>query len=343
MAKKNKQKKEIGSHSSILEQFANLGLIPQDQIEEITEKPCSKSYLHPKKCEIEKTRLPQNTQKVLSDAGPEVPDNFSLRLNRWIGFEKEKNKVKPFLPKYSHKEGFPCFDIKYVKDIADRNFSAIQDSGLKLFNIEFAVDWRLVVGLGIESVYETSMTLHHVHGFPYIPGSSVKGIVRSWVITEVFGETNDDNGLKFTDLKGAETRALDDKGFIEIFGNTEKSGKVRFFDAFPTTPPKIETDVMNPHFRDYYRDQKGKTPPADYQEPVPVSFLTVKDTSFRFILGMKEKENRIIAEDSLLDQGIVLLDVAGRWLNKALSEHGVGAKTAIGYGLMRSVHKNIKQ
>ena len=46
----------------------------------------------------------------------------------------------------------------------------------------------MVVGLGGESVYETSITLHHIYGIPYIPASSIKGVVRSWIITEVFGE-----------------------------------------------------------------------------------------------------------------------------------------------------------
>lgn len=338
MSKKSNQKKKEGTHGSFKEQFASQGLIPQDQVDKTKESACAESYQHPKKCEIEMTRLPQNTRDVLLNAGHEVPDNFALRLNRWVCFEKDKEK--PSLPKYSEKNGSPCFALKYVKGLADKQLAAIRESGLKLEKIEFSIDWRLVVGLGNESVYETSMTLHHVYGFSYIPGSAVKGILRSWIITEVFGKIDYSDSVKKDGLTGAEARALDDEGFRAIFGDTKQVGKIKFFDACPTTKPEIDTDIMNPHFGDYYGDQAGATPPADYLTPVPVSFLTVKNTSFRFVLGINEKENSDTPEDSRLGQGIMLLDVAGRWLKKALTEHGIGAKTAVGYGLMESASKS---
>jgi CRISPR-associated protein Cmr6 len=161
----------------------------------------------------------------------------------------------------------------------------------------------------------------------YIPGSAVKGIVRSWIITELFCEEG---------AEGAEKRAIDDEGFRAIFGTPEEAGKVRFFDAYPISQPEIETDIMNPHFGEYYGDQTGKKPPADYLTPVPIPFLTVKDTAFRFVLGIRESENSLIRESSLLERSRPLLDFAEQWLKKALSEHGIGAKTAVGYGLMSS-------
>ncbi len=38
---------------------------------------------------------------------------------------------------------------------------------------------RLVVGLGTESTLETSITLHRLHGFPYIPASALKGLCHA--------------------------------------------------------------------------------------------------------------------------------------------------------------------
>jgi CRISPR-associated protein Cmr6 len=328
MAKKNKQKKREGTHGSPEEQLAKLGYT----FDKTADCVCPESYRHSIPCDIELTRLPHNTKDVLHDAEPGVPDNFALRLHRWVGFKAEKGREKPFLPRYSDKEGIPCFDLNFVKGISDRQFAAIKDSGLIVGDVELAVDWRIIVGLGNESVYETSITLHHVHGFPYIPGSAVKGIVRNWIITELFCEVGD------TD---AEKRALDDEAFRAIFGTTEEAGKVRFFDAYPTTKPDIETDIMNPHFGEYYKDQRGETSPADYLTPVPVPFLTVKDTTFRFVLGIREKENSVIPGCGFSeDQGKSLLDVTNRWLKKTLSEHGIGAKTAVGYGLMSLAPKS---
>ncbi len=50
-------------------------------------------------------------------------------------------------------------------------------------------------------------------------------------------------------------------------------------DGLPTTFPQLDLDIMNPHYGDYYqkkKDNKGNPiPPADYLNPVPVTFLAV--------------------------------------------------------------------
>lgn len=82
---------------------------------------------------------------------------------------------------------------------------------------------------------------------------------------------------------------------------------------------------MNPHYVPYYSDKTGTTPPADYHNPVPVFFLVVEETPFRFILGAKgETLNETIKSKSISD-----------WLTNALQNHGIGAKTAVGYGYMQ--------
>jgi len=176
-------------------------------------------------------------------------------------------------------------------------------------------DWRLVVGLGGGSVYETSMTLHHIYGIPYIPGSAVKGVTRSWIIGEVFNNSEED--------------ALNNPSFITIFGNQKHKGKVIFLDAFPIQAPEIKPDVMNPHFGDYYSGKKDKNnnliPPADYLNTGPIFFLTVENTSFNFYLIAKNKDKSVFNIE-ISDFTIM------KWLKKALLEHGIGAKTAVGYG-----------
>jgi len=42
-----------------------------------------------------------------------------------------------------------------------------------------AIKGRMIVGLGDESVLETSIMLHHTYGVPYIPGSALKGLAAS--------------------------------------------------------------------------------------------------------------------------------------------------------------------
>jgi CRISPR-associated protein Cmr6 len=100
-------------------------------------------------------------------------------------------------------------------------------------------------------------------------------------------------------------------------------GNLTFFDALPTEKPTLQPDVMNPHYPDYY---SKKSAPTDTQSPIPVFFLTVAKTSFRFIIGSKKWN---------LDSTQFWDKTIEEWLVDALQEHGIGAKTAVGYGYMK--------
>ncbi len=271
--------------------------------------------------------LPSDTIKALDDnLKKQSVDNFSLLFNKCALFDNDKFV---FYQKGDKKEK-KHFKIKLdfnkidIASVNNRHKSVIRKSGLKIIEptIRLTPDWRLIVGLGNESVYETSMTLHHIYGIPYIPGQAIKGVARNLIINQVF-EKND---KKETDLKGAENRALDDEGFGKIFGKLDNQGKVIFFDAFPTGKITLKPDIMNPHYAPYYSEGK---PPADYHNPIPIPFLTVENTPFEFIIGIKEKDNQ---EIKLGDSEGKILNVASKWLKNTLQEHGIGAKTAVGYG-----------
>jgi CRISPR-associated protein Cmr6 len=214
-------------------------------------------------------------------------------------------------------------------------------------------DWRLVVGLGNPSVYETSITLHHVYGFPYIPSSAVKGILRNYIINEYFDLSNVDR-QRFSKEewgKEKEKKALQNLGFCRIFGCPEGSARVNknlehvafkgdviFFDALPVTEPNIEMDIMTVHYPKYYGE--GTLPPADWQNPTPIPFLTVKDkdisqkSAFQFIIGTRKgvENQEVTINDNLIGN---LLDLTDKLLSKALKDNGIGAKTAVGYGYMK--------
>lgn len=55
---------------------------------------------------------------------------------------------------------------------------------------EASPEWRFVVGLGRESVLETGFTFHRLYGFPYLPGSALKGLTQAcalWWVAERLG------------------------------------------------------------------------------------------------------------------------------------------------------------
>jgi CRISPR-associated protein Cmr6 len=173
--------------------------------------------------------------------------------------------------------------------------------GYTVRTLNAAPDYRLVVGFGAEHVLETNLCLHRIYGFPIIPGSAVKGMTRAWALL-------------------GENLKEDEDLFCRVLGTTEQQGQVIFFDAYPTQVPKLELDILNPHYGPYYSDRQKRTPPADYHSPVPTYFLTVaKGTTFQFAIASKDN---CVAERAV------------QWLKKGLTNLGIGGKTAAGYGFM---------
>jgi CRISPR-associated protein Cmr6 len=206
---------------------------------------------------------------------------------------------------------------------------------------------------------ETGTILNHLYGFPYIPGSAVKGVAHSFALSslaaklgiepmppEKYDELKKQKPPGKTPLEKFEAWLLEDdkdkrlalaaklKDFLDnaditeeselfrkIFGTAGSSGKVLFFDALPLKAPALETDIMNVHYANYYK--KGD-PPADYSNPDVIKFLTVgKGTTFVFHLAASEEK---------------LVDMARVWLGQAVTMTGVGAKTRAGYGEQTSVN-----
>lgn len=254
-------------------------------------------------------------------------DNFYLKLFKFARFDSRDEKFKFFAGRRSGN-----FEIKSNNYGGIFEFDKItetqKDTAKKLYGEEgsgfvtksFKPDWRFVVGLGTDSIYETGITLHHIYGFPYIPASAIKGIIRNYIINRDFDLTNkereENNESQWSAIK--EKKALSNNTFKKIFGDTSNKGKIIFLDAMPKTSPKLKVDIMNPHYPDWYGSGKA---PTDTQSPRPIYFLTVEETAYQFILASKEKDNQ-------------LLEIAQSWLENALKEKGIGAKTAVGYGYM---------
>lgn len=244
-------------------------------------------------------------------------DNLALKINRFPLMElKNKDEVK------FHFQDSYC--VEYEQKKIDDYYSAIKKLPLKFSTLlDFKTSYRLVIG-GEATVYETSMRLHHIYGIPYIPASGIKGVVRSYIITEKFEEQLKKYD-KYSDFEEKVLFARDEKGeykekgFVDVFGSQEQEGKVTFFDAFPVSEPKLKVDIMNPHYGDYY---SKKVAPTDTMKLNPIPFLTVENTKFGFLIGAKEKLSTFKIGENTIET----------WLTEALKNHGLGAKTAVGYG-----------
>jgi CRISPR-associated protein Cmr6 len=201
-------------------------------------------------------------------------------------------------------------------------------------------EWRLIAGLGRKGPLEVGFTFHR-YGFPILPGSSLKGLARAWGLLRVAEALNvadlarldavlsqDDNEKYERDwpalaqaTKDATLARRAADGWRELFGTTANAGQAIFLDAIPADLPKLELDIMNPHYPRYYQ---GPEAPTDSQNPIPVYFLTVAaNTAFQFAVGWR---------GSLDKHGQNYRNTAQTWLTQGLLNLGVGAKTSAGYG-----------
>lgn len=247
-------------------------------------------------------------------------------------------------------------------------------------------DWRLIVGLGRKGSLEVGFTFHR-YGFPYLPGSSLKGLARTWGLIDIASQLSEDSLKRLQqfviEIEGKKDEEVGPLGALEIvlsrdkeddfiaeiercgashevielgrrfraiFGTTEHSGHVIFFDGIPRSRPMLEIDIMNPHYPDYYKEvriEKPETYPTSWQNPNPVKFLTVASgTVFRFAIGWRRVPIDVVptgeapqewrwfkgVTTSPSEEQNELQKLAKAWLKKGLLELGAGGKTSAGYG-----------
>ena len=176
---------------------------------------------------------------------------------------------------------------------------------------EAKVKGRMIVGLGSESVLETSISLHRTYGVPYIPGSALKGLAASYARQRL--DTDWQEGGKYHKI---------------VFGDTDDAGYITFFDALyiPDTGPAgfegkpLHHDVITVHHQEYY--QGTNNAPADRDNPNPVPFLSATGT---YLIALA-------APDLQQPDRWRWISVTFKVLEGALTTLGIGAKTSSGYG-----------
>ena len=259
-----------------------------------------------------KSFLPKDTTSIL-ESGIEI-ENLNLQLYRYAYTEENKNGG-------FHKKEL-CFKISDVYQPILTNLNEhIQNvwKPIKIQNKPFIVSQqsRWAIGIGGGSPYGNLLlpALHPLYGFPYIPASTLKGLMRnSWIDKNCNNDENSEEVLRLFGSPASDTS--DDRVNLE-----GKVGQLIFFDGIPSADcvGKLVKDVFAPHYPDYY-NSFGGTPPTDDQNPVPIEFLCIEDFTFNIYIGTREK---LSEEEKIKLQNT---------LNYVFSGHGIGAKTALGYG-----------
>ncbi|MBW1973517.1 MAG: type III-B CRISPR module RAMP protein Cmr6 [Deltaproteobacteria bacterium] len=276
--------------------------------------------------------LPEEMSKIVKS--PPIKCSMSLYFNKWVkwpkteeswSFKFNEKKEKKIKNKEGKKEFFEDFRKHYeksktfIKDYLDlfqnRNLKLIEtlkNRGYETKRVLLKNSTRLICGLGGEHPTETSITLHRFLGIPYIPSTSIKGMLRASVETLIPNEQDKINMLF---------------GLHE--NNQDKRGVLILFDAFPIGVPSLEIDIMNPHYSKWYSNE-GLWP-SDDLDPTPIFFLTVAPgTTFNFNMVLPPNND------------IFLIDEAEKYLIQGLSIFGIGAKTRVNYGYFEKTETELK-
>lgn len=190
--------------------------------------------------------------------------------NGWTLGEDKKNWIETVAGKRTNS----CGQTQKINEIIERQVALVSMCGGQVR--AYRTTSKFVTGLGREHPVENGFTWHHTLGTPYLPGSSVKGILRSWVTN--WADLVDENLV---------TRYFGPEGTAE-----KGVGDLIFFDALPTAPVMLEPEVMTPHYSEYYRGNSKEYPPADWYSPVPIPFLTVSKRQ-GFLFGIAPRPLRV--------------------------------------------------
>lgn len=198
------------------------------------------------------------------------------------------------------------------------------DKELSIERVIFEVQYPgLVTGVGIQhgvgakGEYMLGMHFDYTYGLPIVYGSSVKGVLKSYFKECYDGEKNPDELVAdIFEGKYYETDALKplherDLFFDAVISQPNESGQI------------LDKDTLAPH--------GGKKHDDPFAEPVPIPFIKIASgvqLAFRFRLkDTKDKTGEVIMS----------IDDKKNLFKQILETYGVGAKTNVGYGLLKYV------
>ena len=249
-------------------------------------------------------------------------DSMSLRLDKFVRIGDNTKKE----------------EINEVVKKSQGRIPVIFPNGAVSFTAKLG--GRLIVNQAGGVLENAGLCIHPHFNAPYMPGSAIKGCARhaAWQawneaeegkakiatakeIAEIFGyPTGDSMPKKKEDVEPGRVY-LDEylKDKCEYKEGDSHSGKVAFLAAVPETTAKLVVDIVNCHHKDYYAGKETKPYATDDETPIPNFFPAVEaGASFKF---------------SIVPVGVNnLTERALHWLKIGLSQNGIGAKTAAGYG-----------
>lgn len=261
----------------------------------------------------------------LPDSVNEAPPGhkFSLYFPIWnpSTWEMEKNSKTEALNKVL---AIPNDSSKQIDAVRERQLAMVEGYDEdRVFALNAVSISPLVTGMGLDHPLENGFAFLNPYGMPYLPASSIKGVLRAaareLATFEVGGWTSDTINTLFG------SQDYDDEEF--------QRGALVFMDVIPqVTANSLAMDVMTPHQGHYYQgNNQGASAPHDAGSPNPIMFMVIPPRSqFTF---------HVLADRHLLKHVQNWKELLGQAFEHAFKWLGFGAKTALGYGAMADKDK----
>jgi len=322
------------------------------------DKPIKKKDLISVAAETDNTEIVSQTVEESFPKGNIGLWYYRIFFSKYSKYNNDPNTEKDKLADWLKKTYKPILEANFTNYPVNVEFSSSLPFYLKASSSRLTTIYPgLICGigyeheLGFENEFKLGFAFDHTTGLPYIPGSSVKGTLRSAFrhydyMKSIFenwinNATNCPSDLKD---KGEELNKILELNVWDKLGNHifdgiqyRKDKKLNmanmlntykrdlFFDAFISETSKdnqglfLADDYITCH-------QNSKHPEmSPFTNPNPVRFLKVRsDVTFTFGFQL---------QDTVMEDGLVFSKIMKRELFKQiLLDLGIGAKTNVGYG-----------
>ena len=253
------------------------------------------------------TPLMREGLRGLYEAADKADPHAGLLLQRgWEAHVQEEAKTER-AGKTKHVEKVCAIKVNDFYRHAFRRWKDATADEQRFHQRTLSLESRLFIGTAGGGALETGCAIGHSHGMPYIPGSSVKGVVSAHA-RERFKSEGASDHVVCQELFGSGPNKRHPSGL---------AGLISFHDAW-WVPGSAETpllpEVVTSHHPKYYSED-GKTRATDFDSPVPNAQVAVQG-SFLFVM----------------EGPCGWLGLAAEILTDALHTRGIGAKTRAGYG-----------
>ena len=246
---------------------------------------------------------------------------------------------------FFHSVGIPGFVKEQVKSAISVNsdvLEVLKSADYSVVNMRVQAP-GLLIGSGLahglpgsEEDVKTGLQFDYTSGLPVIPGSSVKGVIRSAfpTIKEDKGQSNEADAEKLNYIKSLiadipefSSLRFEDKDILELGNQMFNHGDV-FADALLVgygTRKKQQGSVEQVLAEDYITPHTG----GPLAQPVPIKIVKVAP-GVTFAFCFKFSETKIGSEkvDAKMKKALC---------SAILQDLGVGAKTNVGYGVLKEV------